>query len=84
MNTMQGLDKVLQLHREKQQALKTVKNTQMKRLGQYYMAISDDERSIMEAKVQKFYDSKIKAIYDTMNQEQETKLINPFERGLQE
>lgn len=85
MNIIQGLDKVIQLNKERHQALKTVMSTKTKKVGLYLLEISEDEKIQTYGKVQRFYDSKIKSIYDGMNQELEKtgqeKLINPFERG---
>lgn len=83
--TEQQLDKVLLLNKEKQQALKTIKTTQFKRLGRYQVAISDDEKTRMTAKANKFYDAKINSIYASINKQLEDagqeKLHNPFMKG---
>jgi hypothetical protein len=81
----QQLNRVLELNNQRQISLKTISNNQTKRVGQYLMQVSDEEKQAMTQKTNRLYDSKIKAIYDNVNLElkragQET-LINPFERG---
>lgn len=81
----QQLNQVLEVNKQRQVSLKTISSTQTKRVGQYLMQVSDEEKQAMTQKTNRLYDSKIKAIYDNMNLELEKagheKLINPFERG---
>ena len=66
------LDKVLQLNRQRLQDLSVVKHTQTKRVGQYLMAISKEEKEQLAVKVNKFYNTKINQVYETIG------LENPF------
>jgi len=81
----QQLDKILLLNKEKQEALKTIKTAQSKRIGRYQVSISDKEKNIMSKKANKFFDAKINSIYASINKQLEDAgqpmLQNPFMKG---
>jgi uncharacterized membrane protein YheB (UPF0754 family) len=81
----QQLDKILLLNKEKQEALKTIKTAQSKRIGRYQVSISDKEKTIMSKKANKFFDAKINSIYASINKQLEDAgqpmLQNPFMKG---
>lgn len=82
IDVQKQLDQVIQLNRERQQAIRTVIKTKHKTVGLYRMELSPDEKEIMLNKVQKFYNTKIDAIYQGINKELEAAgqplLNNPF------
>ena len=79
------MNQVLILNKQRQESLKTIKSTTTKRVGSYLMQVSDEEKEILTQKTNGLYNSRIKAIYDNMNQELEKAghepLNNPYERG---
>lgn len=84
-NTEQLLNQVLLLNKEKQQALKTIKTTLTKRIGLHQVSISDEEKTHMTVKANKFFDAKINSIYASINKQLEDAgqpmLQNPFLKG---
>lgn len=62
------LDKVIQLHQDKYKALQVVEQTTNRKMGLHHFQLTASDKQKMYQKVYHFYDSKINAIYDTMNQ----------------
>lgn len=85
IDVQRKLDAVIQLSKERQQAIKTVTSTTHKKVGMTYLEISPDEKEKMLNKVQQFYASKIDGIYQDINShlqaEGQPLLTNPFMKG---
>lgn len=77
-NTENLLLEVMDLHRQKQQHLKTIARTTHRMLGRKQIAITDEERSSARSKAIAHYNQRIDALYDRINQQLPKPLKNPF------
>lgn len=78
------LDKVIQLHKEKNQVISRIKTIKTKRVGNHILKVTSEEKEKRIDKARKLYDVKMNAIYTKMNQELKKagleELENPYSK----